>query len=557
MWHENNFLHDFWMCFEDSIIRHLNFLSKNYGVYTTQMNNCCPFLNGYDVYIFAYDKNIVVVCLDCCGQGEEQTYNESSCMGPIIYENGQEPRESVVFKLKECILLMNERLKVNHSDAKVFGVLLTEATITNADSLSPLWNESGLMVIDGINRLQHRTIHVNRNTDLPVKALVDIALNDQLTINNSDSLDSKSTNDVPKKEEEEEHIADDYFEDYEKILQDLLDDEFSNEEEDETNQEDDDEDETDSLANTPIPSGIIQQNDRTNVELEILRPFANPREELDKLIGCDNIKQNIDQLVALATYNKMMHELFPDSKQHEISLHSIFLGRPGTGKTTVAKIYGSLLRQAGVLSKGHVVVCDRNTFIGQYWGDEERVVHQVLEIAQGGVLMIDEAYLFNSQLKNDPAKLVLQQLLSILADEKQRDIAVLLCGYKEPMLQMIATNPGFESRFPNQFEFRDFTIDELMEITKRRIEEYKYEFTAEAWKKYRLTLEQAYQTREPETWGNARFVANLLERIYVQHATRCIKQQITDKSLLRTLTPDDIVPLCEPRKNNQRRIGFK
>jgi hypothetical protein len=96
-----------------------------------------------------------------------------------------------------------------------------------------------------------------------------------------------------------------------------------------------------------------------------------------------------------------------------------------------------------------------------------------------------------------------------------------------------------------------------MEITKSRIEEYKYEFTAEAWKKYRLTLEQAYQTREPETWGNARFVANLLERIYVQHATRCMKQQITDKSLLRTLTPDDIVSIDAPQKNNQRRIGFK
>ena len=92
--------------------------------------------------------------------------------------------------------------------------------------------------------------------------------------------------------------------------------------------------------------------------------------------------------------------MFPNSKRHEVSLHSVFFGRPGTGKTTVCKIFGSLLHQAGVLSKGHVVVCDRGTFIGTLWGDEERSVRQVIEMAQGGVLMIDEAYLLNGKHEN-------------------------------------------------------------------------------------------------------------------------------------------------------------
>ena len=93
--------------------------------------------------------------------------------------------------------------------------------------------------------------------------------------------------------------------------------------------------------------GEIEQNGTISVKVEILRPIANPREELDKLVGCDDIKRRMDELVALTSYNKMMRELFPDNKQHEVSLHSVFLGRPGTGKTTVCKIFGSLLRKAG------------------------------------------------------------------------------------------------------------------------------------------------------------------------------------------------------------------
>jgi Cdc6-like AAA superfamily ATPase len=262
----------------------------------------------------------------------------------------------------------------------------------------------------------------------------------------------------------------------------------------------------------------------------------------------------MDELVALTSYNKMMHEQFPNAKQHEISLHSVFLGRPGTGKTTVCKIFGSLLRQAGALSKGHVVVCDRGTFIGTLWGDEERAMRQVMEMAKGGVLMVDEAYLLNGKNENDPGKLVIQLMMNILADETQRDIAIVLCGYKEPMMKMLDMNPGLLSRFPNKFEFMDFTVDELLEITRRRIQDYGYQFTAEAWEKYCFMLTQAYQVRNPDTWGNARFISNQLERIYLQHATRCVRQQPKDKRELLMLTPEDIVPIEVPRPKNK--IGF-
>ena len=349
-------------------------------------------------------------------------------------------------------------------------------------------------------------------------------------------------------------------EEFERMFQEWLNSPANDNEEDDDSQlsdsdddldtdEDDDDEEDDDL-----PDGIIEQNDMMSVKVEILRPLSNLREVLDKLIGCEDIKRRMDELVALTKYNKMIHNKFPNGKQHEVSLHSVFLGRPGTGKTTVAKIYGSLLYEAGALSKGHVVVCDRGTFIGKLYGDEERCVRQVITMAQGGVLMIDEAYLFNSADQRDPGKLVIQQLLSILADETQRDIAVLLCGYKEPMLQLLEMNPGLQSRFPNKFEFNDFTVNELLEITKCRVKEYDYQFTEHAWEKYRHLVEQAYLVRDPQTWGNTRFVANQLECIYIKHAMRCVNEGLSDTNQLLTLTPADIQPIEVAR--SRPRIGF-
>lgn len=326
----------------------------------------------------------------------------------------------------------------------------------------------------------------------------------------------------------------------------------SDEDDDDEDAFDDDEDDDDD--DIVLPSGLLEQNGNVTVKVEILRPIKNPRSELDRLVGCRSIKQRMDELLALTRYNAMLRNTFPDNKQHEVSLHSVFLGRPGTGKTTVCKIFGSLLHEAGVLSKGHVVVCNRGTFLGTLWGDEERSVRQVVEMAQGGVLMIDEAYLLNGKNQNDPGRVVIPMLMDILANEAQRDIAVVLCGYKEPMLRLLELNPGLHSRFPNRFEFCDFTVDELLQITRQRIGEYKYHFTRQAWEKYKEVLQAAYDVRDPDSWGNARYVANQLERIYVQHATRIVKHRIVGKRQLLALTPADILPIETPRQ--RPRIGF-
>lgn len=574
MQNTNRLIDDFKDQTKTTIWKHLDAMAVNYTVYSTHLNGLDPFLTEYDVYLYCNETNVVVVCLDCCGNGDDQIYEESESLGVFTYSEGEEPRVSVVRKLAEAVKLIKETLGGYNSPINVYGVLLTEAEILNVYKLYKLWDAYNVMVIDDFRRLKYRKIKVNEDDSLACKGYVSRILDASHEImeekekkENHGILDS-----VPIKAPDDINDVDSFLELYNEFLKrmeeptPMVTDMFSKDDnlnlddfpEGSVHFNDDDEDDEDDEDEDPVeesfPTGEIEQNLNLNVKVDILRPIANPQEELDKLVGCADIKQRMDELVALTSYNKMMRDLFPGSKQHEVSLHSIFLGRPGTGKTTVCKIFGSLLRKVGALSKGHVVVCDRGTFIGTLWGDEERSMKQVLEMAKGGVLMIDEAYLLASKNENDPGRMVIQLLMNVLADETQRDIAVVLCGYKEPMMKLLDSNPGLYSRFPNKFEFADFTVDELLEITKRRLQEYDYRFTNPAWEKYSGMLSQAYQVRNPETWGNARFVANQLERIYIQHASRCVKHQPKDKRELLMITPEDILPIEVPRQKTK--IGF-
>ena len=311
---------------------------------------------------------------------------------------------------------------------------------------------------------------------------------------------------------------------------------------------------TDEELDQLYPTNEFEQNTSLSMKVEILKPSKNPQEELNKLVGCEELKQRMEELVALTQFNKKMRRAYPDKKRHQISLHSIFYGRPGTGKTTVCRIFGGLLKKAGILKLGHVVVCDRGTFIGTLWGDEERSVTSVLEKAKDGVLMIDEAYSLYGENEKDPGRNVLQQMMTTLADESKRNMAVVLCGYKEPMQKMLDSNPGLESRFPNRFEFKDFTLSQLLEITQLRVKEYGYSFSKAGWARYREVLTMAYKTRDEEKWGNARFIANQLERIYLQHAVRCMKQNVSKRAML-ILTEEDIVPIPVVR-TERRRVGL-
>lgn len=541
---EYRLINDFKKQTQTTIWKHLDAMAVNYAVFSSHLKGLAPYLTDFDVYLYCNNSCMVVVCLDCCGHCEEQTYEESKTLSPLIYSDNHEPRVSKVWKLVQTVHSIGNQFMI-----PVYGVLITEADITNAYDLYEMWDSNNVTVIDYMKRLKYHKIRVNEDDNLDCKSYV-YKLNDTPL----HALETESPVTPISLTEEEDSTEESESEDdeFERLLNEFINDDTKLSSEESSSETT--EDETPSEDDSSFPSGEIEQNQNLSVKVEILRPIENPREELNILVGCSEIKQRMDELVKLTSYNKMMRELCPTIKQHKVSLHSLFLGRPGTGKTTICKIYGSLLRQAGALSKGHVVVCDRSTFIGTLWGDEERSTRQVIDMAKGGVLMIDEAYLLNSSHPNDPGKMVLPLLMNILADESQRDIAVVLCGYREPMQKLIDLNPGLQSRFPNKFEFPDFTIDELLEITKLRIKEYNYTFTTEAWEKYVRILSSAYQTRDPQTWGNARFIGNQLERIYIQHASRCVEQLSSGKSELLSLTPEDIVSIEVPRPKSK--IGF-
>ena len=547
----NRLIEDFSRQTKETILDHMDKLALNQVVYSSLIKGYEPFLKEKNIIIYIHATNMVVVCFDFCGQIEEiADEGDPLDVDPPLYYSQKGTRISPVWLLSEAIEQMSNHILHFDPPMDIYGVLLSESTFLNAEDMKEQWDLKHINVIGGLKNLRHREIATNLTHSKRARAVMD-AISPDIT---GEVAEDKNT---PEEE----------IDDFEKLFKYFLGDDYDtdNVDDDEDEAADDDEDDEINPDDFPkgsvhviddisFPDGNIEQNDKISVKVEILRPIANPREELDKLVGCADIKQRMDELVALTGYNKLMSKAFPNSKQHEVSLHSVFLGRPGTGKTTVCKIFGSLLRQAGALSKGHVVVCDRGTFIGTLWGDEERSMRQVLEMAQGGVLMVDEAYLLNGKHENDPGKLVVQLMMNILADETQRDIAIVLCGYKEPMEKLLESNPGLQSRFPNKFEFADFTIDELLEITRRRVKEYEYEFTPEAWDKYRQLITKAYSQRDPQTWGNARFVANQLERIYIQHATRCVKLCPTDKQQLRLLTPEDIFPMEQPK--TRKHIGF-
>lgn len=567
---------------QETIWNYLDGLADRKDVYSEGLYGILPQLSkNKNTYIYVHNTCVVVVVMDPCGAMKEIADEEMINDEKPLYFTGQRHRISPVYGLSEAVRSVRHELETSHIQKPVWGVLLTESNIMNAYGMEEVWEEMGITVIDELENLNNREIRVNTDECLPagkkvMDALISLTYFTEPTEEEMESfeqLDDDRAEDVKQSRKEEE------VDEFEQLLRDFIDslgqgesegtgddidedddEELDDEEEDDMEDledEDDEEQEDERQSGSPFfgqPSGTVEQNNNVSVKVEILPPLANPRAELDKLVGCDDIKKCIDQLLALTRFNKMMCEAYPDIKQHEVALHSIFFGRPGTGKTTVCKIYGSLLHEAGVLSKGQVVVADRGTFIGTLWGDEERSVRQVVEMAQGGVLMIDEAYLLNTRNERDPSHMIIPLLLKMLADEKQRDIAVVLCGYKNEMMQLLDTNPGIPSRFPNRFEFRDFTIDELLEITRRRIKEYRYHFTAHAWQKFRNLLVSAYDARDPQSWGNARFIANQLEHIYIQHAQRCVKECPSDKSQWLTLTSADIQPVevARPRP----RIGF-
>jgi len=239
--------------------------------------------------------------------------------------------------------------------------------------------------------------------------------------------------------------------------------------------------------------------------------FEDLVERLDLLIGLNAVKSQVRNHARYIQFLQLRKEKGFEENT-EINVHSVFIGNPGTGKTTVAGMMGMLYKKMGLLSKGHVHEVDRTDLVGEYIGQTAPKVKEAIEKARGGVLFIDEAYALARS--NDDTKDFGREVIEILVKEMSNgpgDLAVIVAGYPKEMKYFLDSNPGLKSRFKLHFEFQDYLPQELSEIADFARREKGVQFTPEA--KARIDeIIVAYYRKRDRTFGNARFVFDLIDK---------------------------------------------
>lgn len=261
-------------------------------------------------------------------------------------------------------------------------------------------------------------------------------------------------------------------------------------------------------------------------------------DRLDELIGLATIKTKVrDYLYAIRLAQRRMELGLPTNMPR---LHMAFLGNPGTGKTTVAEIIGQVFASWGILSGGRVIRTEKSQMVGQYIGETEFKMTNLLARARGNILFIDEAYQLVEGGEKDHGRIVMNSLLTELGKENL-DMVVILAGYTAPMKKLLESNEGIESRFPNVFNFEDYTTDELMEIGRLMIRKQGFTLTDGAADKMRVIIRDESDKPSPR-FGNGRFISNLLQNeILATLGARTAKLENPTKEDLSTILPEDVV----------------
>ncbi|HEY5650226.1 MAG TPA: AAA family ATPase, partial [Acidimicrobiia bacterium] len=216
--------------------------------------------------------------------------------------------------------------------------------------------------------------------------------------------------------------------------------------------------------------------------------------------------------------------------------HLVFTGNPGTGKTTVARLFSEILGTLGVVSSGHLVEVERSQLVGSFVGQTAPKVRERVEEALGGILFIDEAYSLTSRGEQDFGKEAVDTLVKLMEDHRD-DLVVVVAGYPVPMAEFLASNPGIGSRFRRTLHFDDFSDDELIAIFVKICTGGGYELTPQAESRLRVRLADA--ERGPG-FGNARLIRNWYEDALARQASRLVSTGETGIEALRALTDPDV-----------------
>ena len=257
--------------------------------------------------------------------------------------------------------------------------------------------------------------------------------------------------------------------------------------------------------------------------------------ELESYIGLTTVKEEVKSLINMVKVWKLRQE--HDLPTEDLSLHMVFSGNPGTGKTTVARIMARIYHSLGILSKGQLVEVDRSGLVAGYVGQTALKTAKVIEKALGGVLFIDEAYALNGGAENDFGQEAIDTILKAMEDHRD-DLVVIVAGYIDQMEDFIHSNPGLESRFNRFLHFPDYSLEEMMAIFDMRCKKAGYTLAADARDEAEAYIRE--QNTDGITFGNARGVRNLFERILVQQANRLAGLEEVTKEDLQTLTAADV-----------------
>jgi hypothetical protein len=284
------------------------------------------------------------------------------------------------------------------------------------------------------------------------------------------------------------------------------------------------------VAAAPPPPGAVEPATEPEPEPEP-KTVEELLAELDTLVGLTDVKAEIHRQAAILRVEGLRKEAGLSSPT--ITRHMIFNGNPGTGKTTVARLVAGIYRALGLLSKGQLVEVDRSELVAGYLGQTAMKTAEVVKSAEGGVLFIDEAYaLAGDQYGQEAIDTLVKEM-----EDKRDDLVVIVAGYPVPMAIFISQNPGLESRFRTQIDFADYTDDELAKIFGVMAKAAEYDVDDAVLDRLRALLGAA--ERGP-SFGNARYVRNVLEAAIGRHAWRLRDIEAPTLEQLRTLEADDL-----------------